>query len=87
MLEDQRRARKIQRTACDEPFGREPLGRELRVERLRAERLSRDENRKQMTEDKKQTVSVFCHLTTVICYLTPKIKPSYVNSLLDAIRF
>jgi hypothetical protein len=27
-----------------------------------------------MTEDKGQTVSVFCHLTSVICYLTPETK-------------
>jgi hypothetical protein len=25
-----------------------------------------------MTEDKGQTVSVFCHLTSVICYPTPE---------------
>jgi hypothetical protein len=46
--------RKIQRTACEKPFGREPFGRELRVERIRierltGERLSRVEHRKQMT--------------------------------------
>jgi hypothetical protein len=40
--------------------------------------------RKQMTEDKKQYV--FCHLTSVICYLTPdtrnlkpKMKPRFAN--------
>jgi hypothetical protein len=43
-------------------------------------------NRKQMTEDKEQ--SVFCHPNSVFCYLTPdtwnlkpKIKPCFVNSL------
>jgi len=25
-----------------------------------------------MTEEKGQSVSVFCHLTSVICYLTPE---------------
>jgi hypothetical protein len=36
--------RKIQRTACEKPYGRE-----LRVERLTAEQLGRVEHRKQMT--------------------------------------
>ena len=33
--------------------------------------IQRTEHRRQMTEDKEQTVSVFCHLTSDICYLTP----------------
>ena len=44
--------RKIQRTACDESFDPE----------LTTEGLSRVEHRKQMTEDKGQTDSAFCHL-------------------------
>jgi hypothetical protein len=35
-------------------------------------KIQRTAHRKQMTEDKEQTVSVFCHLTSVICYLTPR---------------
>ena len=34
-------------------------------------KIKRTEHRKQMTDDKGQTVSVFYHLTSVICYLTP----------------
>jgi hypothetical protein len=34
-------------------------------------KIQRTEHRKQMTEDKERTVSAFCHLTSVICYLTP----------------
>jgi hypothetical protein len=41
-------------------------------------KIHRTEHRKQMTEDKGQTV--FCHLTSVIYYLTPDtrhLKPTY----------
>ena len=44
--------RRRQRTACDEPIGRE----------LRTETLSR-------VEDKGQSVSVFCHLSSDFCHL------------------
>ncbi|NOQ19108.1 MAG: hypothetical protein GQ571_03960 [Desulfobacterales bacterium] len=33
--------------------------------------MQRTEHRKQMTEDKERTFSAFCHLTSVICHLTP----------------
>jgi hypothetical protein len=44
--------RMIQRTACGDSFDPE----------LTSEGFSRVENGKQMTEDKGQTVPVFCHL-------------------------
>ena len=33
-------------------------------------KIQRAEHRKQMTEDKGRTFYAFCHLTSVICYLT-----------------
>ncbi len=49
--------RKIQRAACDEPIGRESFDPELTTEGL------------SRVEDIYQTV--LCHLTSVICLLTP----------------
>ncbi len=47
---------------------------------LGVRKIQRTEHRKQMTacdelsrvEDKERTFSAFCHLTSVICYLTPE---------------
>ncbi len=54
-------------------------------------KIQRTEHRKQMTacdelsrvEDKRQTV--FCHLTSVICYLTPETKKSEKKE--DKVKF
>ncbi len=53
----------MQQTACDEPIGRESFDPELTTEGL-----SRTEHRKQMTEDKGQTV--VCLLSSDLCSLT-----------------
>jgi len=41
-----------------------------------------------MTEDEEQALSVFCHLTSAICYLTPDTRHLYLRKrrLIESLR-